>query len=104
GERVVAAEVARDTLAVLAASGLYESSGRWLFEIGLPGKSGVSGGIVTVAPGKVGIGTYAPRLDAAGNSVRGQVATAYLSRALGLNVFASAPHAPQEGSRSRAAH
>jgi len=52
----------------------------------------VDGGLVTVAPGKVGIGAYAPRLDSAGNSVRGQIATAYLSRALGLNVFASQPH------------
>lgn len=91
GERVVSATVCRDTLAVLAASGLYERSGEWLFEIGLPGKSGVAGGLVTVAPGKAGIGTYAPRLDSAGNSVRGQIATAYLSRALGLNIFASHP-------------
>jgi len=89
GERVVSAEVCRDTLAVLAASGLYERSGEWLFDIGMPGKSGVAGGLVSVAPGKVGIGAYAPRLDPAGNSVRGQIATAYLSRALGLNVFAS---------------
>ncbi len=92
GERVVSTEVARDTLAVLAASGLYERSGEWLFEIGLPGKSGVSGGLMTVAPGKAGIGAYAPRLDSAGNSVRGQIATAYLSRALGLDVFASESH------------
>ena len=92
GERVVSADVCRDTLAVLAASGLYERSGEWLFEIGLPGKSGVAGGLVTVAPGKAGIGAYAPRLDSAGNSVRGQIGTAYLSRALGLNIFASEPH------------
>lgn len=91
GERVVSAEVSRDTLAVLAASGLYERSGEWLFDIGMPGKSGVAGGVVAVAPGKAGIGAYAPRLDAAGNSVRGQIATAYLSRALGLNLFASDP-------------
>ncbi|MEL4318555.1 glutaminase A [Leifsonia sp. YIM 134122] len=92
GTRVVSAEVARDTLAVLAANGLYERSGEWLFEIGLPGKSGVAGGLVTIAPGKAGIGSYSPRLDSAGNSVRGQIATAYLSRSLGLNVFASASH------------
>jgi glutaminase len=90
GERVVSASVCRDTLAVLAAAGLYERSGEWLFEIGIPGKSGVSGGIVTVAPGKAGIATFSPRLDGAGNSVRGQQATAFLSRTLGLNVFASA--------------
>ncbi|MGO2658672.1 glutaminase A [Mycetocola reblochoni] len=91
GARVVTADVARDTLAVMAASGLYENSGEWLFEVGLPGKSGVAGGLVSVAPGKAGIAAYAPPLDAAGNSVRGQIATAYLSRALGLNIFASAP-------------
>lgn len=99
GERVVSADVCRDSLAVLAASGLYERSGEWLFEIGLPGKSGVAGGLVTVAPGKVGIGAYAPRLDSAGNSVRGQIATAYLSRALGLNVFASGAHVRERGQR-----
>lgn len=99
GERVVSAEVCRDTLAVLAGSGLYERSGEWLFEIGLPGKSGVAGGLVTVAPGKAGIGAYAPRLDPAGNSVRGQIATAYLTRALGLNVFASDPHVHEERHR-----
>ncbi|MCS5730172.1 glutaminase A [Herbiconiux moechotypicola] len=92
GEQVVSAEVCRDTLAVMASTGLYERSGEWLFEIGLPGKSGVAGGIVTIAPGKAGIGVFSPRLDSAGNSVRGQRATAYLSRALGLNVFASGPH------------
>ncbi len=92
GERVVAASVARDTLAVLATTGLYERSGEWLFEIGLPGKSGVAGGIVTVSPGKGGIGVFSPRLDGAGNSVRGQRATRFLSRALGLDVFASEVH------------
>lgn len=100
GERVVSAGVCRDTLAILAANGLYERSGEWLFEIGLPGKSGVSGGIVTVAPGKAGIGVFAPPLDSAGNSVRGLRATAYLSRVLGLNIFASSARAPT----SRGAH
>ena len=99
GDRVVSADVCRDTLAMLAASGLYERSGEWLFEIGLPGKSGVAGGLVTVAPGKAGIGTWAPPLDAAGNSVRGQVATAYLSRALGLNIFASSSPADRQDNR-----
>jgi len=93
GERVVGESVARDTLAVLASTGLYERSGEWLFEIGLPGKSGVAGGIVTISPGKGGIGVFSPRLDSAGNSVRGQRATRFLSRALGLDVFASEAHA-----------
>lgn len=100
GRRVVSAAVCRDTLAVLASTGLYERSGEWLFEIGLPGKSGVAGGLITVAPGKAGIATFSPPLDDAGNSVRGQRATAYLSRVLGLNVFASASYrmsAPRPG-------
>ncbi|MDT5094090.1 MAG: glutaminase [Mycobacterium sp.] len=92
GERVVSGQMCRDTLAILAANGLYERSGEWLFEIGLPGKSGVSGGIVTVAPGKAGIGVFSPRLDFAGNTVRGQYATAYLSKVLGLNIFACGRH------------
>ena len=100
GVRVVSAQVCRDTLAVLAANGLYERSGEWLFEIGLPGKSGVAGGLITIAPGKAGIGTYSPRLDPAGNSVRGQQATAYLSRVLGLNIFASAAKQPKDSKTS----
>lgn len=90
-ERVVSADVCRDVLAVMASTGLYERSGEWLFEIGLPAKSGVSGGIVAVAPGKGAVGTFSPRLDSAGNSVQGQHAVAHLSRALGLNIFASQP-------------
>ena len=78
-------------LAVLATAGLYERSGDWLYEVGLPGKSGVSGGIVTVAPGKGAIGTFSPPLDEAGNSVRGQLLTRLLSDRLGLNLFASQP-------------
>jgi glutaminase len=86
---VVSAESCHCTLAVMATAGLYETSGDWLYDIGLPGKSGIGGGIVTVAPGKGGLGTFAPLLDEAGNSVKGQLATAFLSRRLGLDVFAS---------------
>ncbi|GAA0993793.1 glutaminase A [Subtercola frigoramans] len=89
GIRVVDARVARDTLSVMATAGLYELSGDWLFEVGVPAKSGVSGGIVAVSPGKGGLGTYSPRLDPAGNSVRGQRTARFLSIALGLDIFAS---------------
>jgi glutaminase len=101
GEQVVEAATCTKVLAVLATAGLYERSGDWLYETGLPGKSGVSGGIVTVAPGKGGLGTFSPRLDAAGNSVRGQRLTTDLSRRLGLNLFASAPAVAESGGVSR---
>ncbi|HYN65874.1 MAG TPA: glutaminase A [Ornithinibacter sp.] len=90
GERVVGAEVAARTLAVMTTAGLYETSGQWLVRVGLPGKSGIGGGIVTAAPGKGGLGTFSPPLDAAGNSVRGVLAAARLSRELGLDLFGSA--------------
>jgi glutaminase len=90
-ERVISADTCRRTLALMLTAGLYELSGEWLYEVGLPAKSGVSGGIVTVAPGKGGLATFSPPLDDAGNSVRGQLATKLLSEALGLDILASAP-------------
>jgi glutaminase len=93
GEQAIDTRYCKRVLAVLATAGLYEHSGEWLYDVGLPGKSGVGGGIVTVSPGKGSIGTFSPPLDEAGNSVRGQRITRYLSEALGLNLFASAPAA-----------
>ncbi|NMJ43669.1 glutaminase A [Roseomonas sp. JC162] len=90
-ERVVDAERCKRILAVMATAGLYEQSGDWLYEVGLPGKSGVAGGLVTIAPGKGGLGVFSPPLDDAGNSVRGQLVTRFLSERLGLNLFASKP-------------
>ena len=89
--RVIAPANCHRVLAVMMTCGLYENSGEWLYDIGLPGKSGVGGGIVTVSPGKGGLATFSPRLDDAGNSVRGRLATAYLSRQLGINLLVSAP-------------
>jgi glutaminase len=87
--RVVDVSISHYTLAVMTTSGLYETSGDWLYDIGLPGKSGIGGGIVAVAPGKGGFGTFAPRLDGAGNSVKGQLAAQFLSRRLGMDLFIS---------------
>ena len=91
GVRVIATATCKRVLAVMATAGLYERSGEWMYDIGLPGKSGVSGGIVTVSPGKGGLGTFSPRLDPAGNSVRGALLTKHLSETLGLNIYTSAP-------------
>ncbi len=90
-DRVIDADLCQPVLAVMATAGLYETSGDWLWRVGLPAKSGVGGGIVTVAPGKGGFGAFAPPLDVAGNSVRGQLAARFLSERLGLSLFASAP-------------
>jgi glutaminase len=92
-ERVVDAAVCHYALAVMTTAGLYETSGDWLFDIGLPGKSGIGGGIVTVSPGKGGLGTFAPPLDAAGNSVKGQLVAKFLSQQLGMDLFVSQPEA-----------
>ena len=90
-QRVIDPLVCHHTLAVMATAGLYETSGDWLYEIGLPGKSGISGGIVAVSPGKGGLGTFAPLLDTAGNSIKGQLVAKYLSQHLGLDLFVSSP-------------
>jgi glutaminase len=89
-EQVVAPDVCHYALAVMITAGLYETSGDWLYEIGLPGKSGIGGGMVVVSPGKGGLGTFAPPLDRAGNSVGGQLVAQFLSRRLGLDLLVSA--------------
>lgn len=95
GLRVVTPEVCQHTLAAMATAGMYETSGDWLFDVGVPGKSGIGGGIVAVSPGKGGLGTFSPLLDEAGNSIRGQRAARHLSGTLGLSLFAStAEHSP----------
>jgi glutaminase len=89
GEQVVDQDACRNTLAAMITSGLYETSGDWLWDVGLPGKSGIGGGIMTVSPGKGGLGTFSPPLDPAGNSVRGEAAARFLSCRLGLDLLAS---------------
>lgn len=91
GERVVDPEICHHALAVMATAGMYGTSGDWLYDVGVPGKSGISGGITAVAPGKGGLGTFAPLLDASGNSIKGQLAARFLSRQLGMSLFISAP-------------
>lgn len=91
GEQVIGAELCHAVLAVMVTAGMYEESGDWLFDVGQPAKSGIGGGILTVSPGKGGLGTFSPPLDAAGNSVRGGLVARYLAHHLGLDLLNSAP-------------
>ena len=91
GKQVVKVENVPEILAVMATAGLYDDSGKWLYHTGLPGKSGVGGGLIAVSPGKFGIAVVSPPLDAAGNSVRAQRAITAVSTALGGNPYAARP-------------
>lgn len=87
GKQVIPQEHVAKVLACMATAGLYDDSGIWLYNVGLPAKSGVGGGIIAVSPGKFGIAAFSPPLDAAGNSVRAQRAIADISNALGGNPY-----------------
>jgi glutaminase len=87
-KKVMSADNVPEVLAVMATAGLYDDSGKWLYRTGLPGKSGVGGGIIAVSPGKFGIAVISPPLDEAGNSVRAQKAIADISAAIGGNPLA----------------
>jgi glutaminase len=91
GKQVMKTGNVPQVLAVMATAGLYDDSGKWLYRTGLPGKSGVGGGLIAVSPGKFGIAVVSPPLDDAGNSVRAQKAIADVSNALGGNPLASKP-------------
>lgn len=88
-KRVIAEANAPKILAEITMNGLYDSTGDWQYRVGLPGKSGVGGGILAVVPGVLAISTFAPPLDIFGNSVLGQLAAEYLSNQLELNLFAA---------------
>lgn len=87
GARAVEAAHVRDILSVMLTCGLYDYAGEWVYQVGIPAKSGVGGGIMAVAPNRWGIGVFSPRLDARGNSVRGIEACKVLSEQWGLHMF-----------------
>jgi glutaminase len=72
---------------LMATVGFYEHTGNWMFSCGLPAKSGVGGGIIGVLPGIFGIAAFSPPIDAAGNSVRAQLAIRHIMENLRLHIF-----------------
>jgi glutaminase len=89
GERAIEAKYIRDILSVMYTCGMYNFAGEWTYRVGLPAKSGVSGGIITVVPNQIGIATFSPPLDARGNSVRGVKVCEALSDEFDLHLFDS---------------
>ena len=71
GEQVVSPYAITHTLSVMTSSGMYDFAGEWIYRVGMPAKSGVGGGILAALPAQLGLGSYSPRLDRHGNSVRG---------------------------------
>ena len=89
GIRAIKSDVVPKILSVMATCGMYDGSGEWMFNIGLPAKSGVGGGILAVYPGKFGMAIFSPLLDTHGNSVRGIKVFQQMSQDLKLHTLNS---------------
>ncbi|RTL94850.1 glutaminase [Ancylobacter aquaticus] len=87
GLSVVSPERARRINAIMLTCGHYDGSGEFAYRVGLPGKSGVGGGILAVAPGKASIAVWSPGLDASGNSHLGRIALERLTQRMGWSIF-----------------
>ncbi|MDM9385777.1 glutaminase A [Chlorogloeopsis sp. ULAP01] len=86
-EQAVDSRYIKDILSVMYTCGMYNFAGEWAYKVGLPAKSGVSGGIIAVVPNQMGIAVFSPRLDSRGNSVRGVKVCEELSQHFGLHLF-----------------
>jgi glutaminase len=71
GQQVMTPYAISRTLSVMTSSGMYDYAGEWIYRVGIPAKSGVGGGILAALPARLGLGSYSPKLDKHGNSVRG---------------------------------
>jgi glutaminase len=87
GRTALRSEYVENVLSIMGTCGMYDYAGEWLYNVGIPAKSGVAGGVLAVLPGQIGIGVFSPRLDTHGNSVRGIRVCEELSRNLDLHLF-----------------
>ncbi len=92
GLQAIRGEYVESVLSVMGSCGMYDYAGEWLYRVGMPAKSGVSGGVIAVLPGQLGIAVFSPLLDSRGNSVRGLRVCDDLSRYFDLHLF-NTPHA-----------
>ena len=91
GKRLMPAEHVPELLAIMASAGFYDESGEWMFNAGLPSKTGVGGGIVSVVPGKFAIAAFSPRLNGPGNSIRSMRAIRQIAGELGVGLYGPNP-------------
>jgi glutaminase len=87
GEQAFDVRCVKDILSIMFTCGMYDFSGQWAYHVGVPAKSGVSGGVIAVVNRQMGIATYSPRLDQYGNSIRGIQVCQELASRLGLHAF-----------------
>ncbi|MEC6798863.1 glutaminase A [Photobacterium sp. S4TG1] len=92
GEQLIQPQNIPHILAEMAMEGLYDTSGDWAYDVGLPGKSGVGGGLLTVIPNIGALAAFSPRLDQFGNSIRGQQMIKHVTQAMAWNLFSSKQH------------
>ncbi|NMG06616.1 glutaminase A [Brasilonema sp. UFV-L1] len=87
GKQAVDSRYVKDILSVMYTCGMYNFAGEWAYKVGIPAKSGISGGIIAIVPDVMGIGVFSPPLDSRGNSVRGVKVCEELSQQFGLHLF-----------------
>ena len=92
GKQLIQPQNIPHILAEMAMEGLYDTSGDWAYDVGLPGKSGVGGGLLTVIPNIGALAAFSPRLDPFGNSIRGQQMIKHVTQAMAWNLFSSKQH------------